>query len=57
LELLRTFSPGYAPVHYWLGKWALLQNKKQMAIRHYRLALSLDSTLTEARLALEQLEK
>jgi tetratricopeptide (TPR) repeat protein len=57
LELLRTLSPGYAPVHYWLGKWALLQNKKQMAIRHYRLALSLDSTLTEARLALEQLEK
>lgn len=57
LELLRTLSPGYAPVHYWLGKWAALQGKKQMAIDHYRLALSLDTSLTEARRALQQLEK
>ena len=57
LELLRTLSPGYAPVHYWLGKWAARQHKKQMAIKHYRLALSLDSSLTEARQALQQLEK
>lgn len=57
LELLRTLSPGYAPVHYWLGKWASQQSKKQMAITHYRLALSLDSSLTEARQALDQLEK
>lgn len=57
LELLRTLSPGYAPVHYWLGKWAARQDKKQMAIHHYRLAVSLDSSLTEARQALEQLEK
>jgi tetratricopeptide (TPR) repeat protein len=57
LELLRTLSPGYAPVHYWLGKWTALQGKKQMAIDHYRLALSLDTSLTEARRALQQLEK
>ncbi len=57
LELLRTLSPGYAPVHYWLGKWAARQNKKQMAIHHYRLALSLDTSLSEARQALNQLEK
>lgn len=57
LELLRTLSPGYAPVHYWLGKWAARQDKKQMAIHHYRLALSLDTSLIEARQALTQLEK
>jgi tetratricopeptide (TPR) repeat protein len=57
LELLRTLSPGYAPVHYWLGKWAALQGKKEKALEHYRLALSLDTSLTEARQAIERLEK
>ncbi|MFM7645694.1 MAG: tetratricopeptide repeat protein [Sphingomonadales bacterium] len=57
LELLRTLSPRYAPVHYWLGKWAELQGKKQMATEHYQLALSLDSSITEAQEALKRLKK
>lgn len=57
LELLRTLSPGYAPVHYWLGKWAAAQGKKEMAAEHFELALSLDTSLTEARTALERLKK
>lgn len=57
LELLRTLSPGYAPVHYWLGKWADRLGKKEKALEHFRLALSLDTSLTEARAALQRLEK
>lgn len=57
LELLRTLSPGYAPVHYWLGKWAEQQGKGQLAIEHYRLALSLDTSIAEAKQALQRLKK
>jgi tetratricopeptide (TPR) repeat protein len=57
LELLRTLSPGYAPVHYWLGKWAVQQQQIEKAQQHFRLALSLDPSLTEAKEALERLEK
>jgi tetratricopeptide (TPR) repeat protein len=57
LELLRTLSPGYAPVHYWLGKWADRQEKKEKALEHFRLALSLDTSLTEAKQAIQRLEK
>jgi tetratricopeptide (TPR) repeat protein len=57
LELLRSLSPGYAPVHYWWGKWAEKQGKNQQALEHYRMALSLDGTLKEAGEAIERLEK
>ncbi|MFM1858109.1 MAG: hypothetical protein RLZ05_1169 [Bacteroidota bacterium] len=57
LELLRDIAPTYAPGHYWIGKVAEAQHKKEIAIYHYRLALSLDSTIVEARQGLQRLEK
>lgn len=57
LELLRSLSPGYAPVHYWWGKWAEQQGKDQQALEHYRMAISLDGTFKEAKEALERLQK
>ena len=57
LELLRDIAPSYAPGHYWIGKVAEAQHKKEIAIYHYRLALSLDSTIVEARQGLQRLEK
>jgi tetratricopeptide (TPR) repeat protein len=57
LELLRSLSPGYAPVHYWWGKWAEQQGKDQQALEHYRMAISLDGTLKEAKEAMERLQK
>jgi len=57
LELLRSLSPGYAPVHYWWGKWAEKQGNDQQALEHYRMALSLDGTMKEAGEAIERLEK
>ncbi len=57
LELLRDIAPTYAPGHYWIGKVAEAQNKKEIAIYHYRLAFSLDSNIVEARQGLQRLEK
>jgi tetratricopeptide (TPR) repeat protein len=57
LELLRNIAPTYAPGHYWIGKVAEAQHKKEIAIYHYRLALSLDSSIVEARQGLQRLEK
>jgi tetratricopeptide (TPR) repeat protein len=57
LELLRNIAPTYAPGHYWIGKVAEAQQKNETAIYHYKLALSLDSTIVEARQGLKRLEK
>lgn len=57
LALLRTIAPTYAPGHYWIGKVAEAQQQKEKAIYHYQLALSLDSTLVEAKQALSRLQK
>lgn len=57
LELLRAVAPSYAPCHYWIAKVATYEQKNELAIFHYKLALSLDSTLQEARDAIRLLEK
>ena len=57
LELLRAVAPSYAPCHYWIAKVAASEQKKELALFHYKLALSLDSTLQEARDAIRLLEK
>lgn len=57
LELARTISPGYAPTHYWIGKINESMGQAGTALRHYQLALSLDSTIGEARQGIERLEK
>lgn len=57
LELARTISPGYAPTHYWIGKINESEGQAVIALRHYRMALSLDSTIVEARQGIERLEK
>lgn len=57
LELARTISPGYAPTHYWIGKINESMGQTGTALRHYQLALSLDSTIGEARQGIERLEK
>lgn len=57
LELLRTISPSYAPAHYWIAKVSESLKQYDRAIQHYRLALSLDSTLVEAREGIRRLEK
>lgn len=57
LELVRTISPGYAPTHYWIAKVNESMGQANKALLHYKLALSLDSTLTEARQGIERLEK
>ena len=57
LAILREIGPTYAPGHYWIGKVAEVQQQKEKAIYHYQLALSLDSTLVEAKQALSRLQK
>ena len=57
LELLRAVAPSYAPCHYWIAKVAAHEQKNELALVHYKLALSLDSTLQEARYAIRELEK
>ena len=57
LELLRAVAPSYAPCHYWIAKVAAFEQKNDLALLHYKLALSLDSTLQEAREAILELEK
>jgi tetratricopeptide (TPR) repeat protein len=57
LELVRTISPGYAPTHYWIGKVNESMGQAVTALRHYQMALSLDSTIVEARQGIERLEK
>lgn len=57
LELLRTISPGYAPVHYWIGKVSESVHQRERALQHYRLALSIDSTIQEAKDGIRRLEK
>jgi tetratricopeptide (TPR) repeat protein len=57
LELLRAVAPSYAPCHYWIAKVAVFEQKNDLALVHYKLALSLDSTLQEAREAIFELEK
>lgn len=57
LELVRTISPGYAPTHYWIGKVNESMGQAVTALRHYQMALSLDSTILEARQGIERLEK
>lgn len=57
LELLRTIAPGYAPAHYWIGKVSESVKQYERALQHYRLAISLDSTLSEAREGILRLEK
>jgi Tfp pilus assembly protein PilF len=57
LELLRAVAPSYAPCHYWIAKVAANEQKNELALVHYKLALSLDSTLQEARDAIRLLEK
>ena len=57
LALLRAIAPTYAPGHYWIGKVAEAQEQKEKAIYQYQLALSLDSTLVQAKQALSRLQK
>lgn len=57
LELVRTISPGYAPTHYWIGKINESTGQTGTALHHYQMALSLDSTIIEARQGIERLEK
>lgn len=57
LELARTISPGYAPTHYWIGKINESMGQVGTALRHYQMALSLDSSIVEARQGIERLEK
>jgi tetratricopeptide (TPR) repeat protein len=57
LELLRAVAPSYAPCHYWIAKVAAHEQKNELALVHYKLALSLDSTLQAARDAIRLLEK
>ena len=57
LALLRAIAPTFAPCHYWIAKVAEYERKTDMAIHHYKLALSLDSALVEARQGVLRLEK
>lgn len=57
LQLLREVAPTYPACHYWIAKVAEAQQQTGRAIQHYKLALSLDSSLVEARQALQRLQK
>lgn len=57
LELARTISPSYAPTHYWIAKINESIGQVDKALFHYKLSLSLDSAIAEARQGIERLEK
>lgn len=57
LELARTISPSYAPTHYWIAKINESIGQVDKALLHYKLSISLDTTLIEARAGIERLEK
>jgi tetratricopeptide (TPR) repeat protein len=57
LQLLREVAPTYPACHYWIAKVAEAQKQVGIAIEHYKLALSLDSSLVEAQQGLQRLQK